>query len=174
MRRIPILVVSEGALKGNRMPIADDGIVIGRGEACQFVLTEQGVSREHCRVLVHNSGVWVRDLGSRNGVFLKGKRVNRPKQMMPGDVLKIGEHEFTVELGPLASGDETTAVFAVGTPPNVSPPPTEASQSQASGGSVQVNGGEDSEIATSGGRSLVIPVIALLILLGIATAVSLW
>jgi pSer/pThr/pTyr-binding forkhead associated (FHA) protein len=174
MRRIPILVVSEGALKGNRMPIPDDGIVIGRGEACQFVLTEQGVSREHCRVLVHNSGVWVRDLGSRNGVFLKGKRVNRPKQMMPGDVLKIGEHEFTVELGPLVSGDETTAVLAVGAPPTISPPPAEGHRVRASEESGQAQGVEDSEMETSGSRSLVVPVIALLILLAIAAAASLW
>ena len=179
MRRIPILVVTEGALKGNRMPIPDDGLVIGREDSCQFVLNEQGVSREHCRVLLHNSGVWVRDLGSRNGVFLKGKRVNRPKQMMPGDVLRIGEHEFTVELGPLVSGEETTTVFSVGSPPNAAPgtappeipaPPSAAEREPA----VPMQDPELPETVPAAGRSLVIPMIFILLVLGIAAAVSLW
>ena len=98
MRRIPILVVSEGALEGARMPIPLEGLVVGREPSCDFVLSEQGVSREHCRILVHNAGVWVRDLGSRNGVFLKGKRVNRPKQMMPGGMILLGSGESVIGL----------------------------------------------------------------------------
>ena len=127
MRRIPILVVSKGALEGARMPIPLEGLVVGREPSCDFVLSEQGVSREHCRILVHNSGVWVRDLGSRNGVFLKGKRVNRPKQMTPGDALQVGEHIFTLELGALASGEDTVSVVSVGAPPLPEPPEEESS-----------------------------------------------
>jgi len=116
MRRLPILVITDGVLKGTRLPIPDEGVVVGRDEGCDITLPDQGVSREHCRVLLHNSGVWIRDLGSRNGVFLKGKRVNRPKQIMPGDVLKVGDHLFTVELGPLVSGEESYSTIPLGGP----------------------------------------------------------
>jgi pSer/pThr/pTyr-binding forkhead associated (FHA) protein len=153
MRRLPILVITDGVLKGTRLPIPDEGVVVGRDEGCDITLPDQGVSREHCRVLLHNSGVWVRDLGSRNGVFLKGKRVNRPKQIMPGDVLKVGDHLFTVELGPLVSGEESVSTIPLGVPNIVQ---------------------EEAAQLTSSTRSPVKLVVAVLALLLVAAGLAMW
>ena len=151
MRRLPILVVKEGLLEGTRLPIPEPGLILGRGEHCDLTLPDQGVSREHCKILLHNSGIWVRDEGSRNGVFLKGKRINRPKQMMPGDELKVGDHLFTVELGPLMSGEDTVSVVAVGPPGDAMAPTVELGPAR---------------------RSLVGPVIGALVVVAIVACIT--
>ena len=98
MDQNPQLKVLEGALEGARFEVTQAGIVIGRGEDCRIRLSEPGVSREHARVFLHNAGVWVQDLGSRNGVFVKKTRITRAKQLSPGTTFEVGDHTFVVEL----------------------------------------------------------------------------
>ena len=98
MDRQPILVVTKGPIEGARYPVESDGLTIGRDEECSVVLDDPNVSRFHARLVFHNAAIWVQDAGSRNGVFLNGKRVVRHKQLGPGDELLIGDHAFTLEL----------------------------------------------------------------------------
>ncbi len=98
MDQNPQLKVLEGELEGARFEVTEAGMVIGRGEDCLIRLSEPGVSREHARVFLHNAGVWVQDLGSRNGVFVKSTRISRAKQLSPGTTFKVGDHLFVVEL----------------------------------------------------------------------------
>jgi pSer/pThr/pTyr-binding forkhead associated (FHA) protein len=78
--------------------VGADGLTLGRDEECSVVLDDPNVSRFHARLVFHNAAIWVQDAGSRNGVFLNGKRVVRHKQLGPGDELLIGDHGFTLEL----------------------------------------------------------------------------
>jgi len=102
----PVLKVIEGSLQGQVFEVTPEGLVIGRGEECAVRLADPGVSREHARVFLHNAGVWVQDMGSRNGVFVKGQRLARPKQISPGTELSVGDHRFCLELSEAAAGDE--------------------------------------------------------------------
>ena len=142
MDRKPVLVGSKGPNAGRRFVIDEVGLLLGRGESCDVVLDDDSVSREHARVLVYNGGVWVRDTGSRNGVFVNEKRLVRPKQISTGDVMSIGEHAFTVELAGLEGAQDTAGPTegAPGPSPSeaetvpISRPPLEAGPTQAAGG----------------------------------------
>ena len=35
-------------------------------------------------------GVWLSDVGSTNGTFVNGARLERPRRLAPGDVIRIG------------------------------------------------------------------------------------
>jgi pSer/pThr/pTyr-binding forkhead associated (FHA) protein len=98
MDRQPVLVVTKGPIEGARFPVEAEGLTLGRDEECSVVLDDPNVSRFHARLVFHNAAIWVQDAGSRNGVFLNGKRVVRHKQLGPGDELLIGDHAFTLEL----------------------------------------------------------------------------
>lgn len=98
MDRNPIMNVLEGTRAGETFPVTTEGLMVGRGEQCAVRLADPGVSREHARVFLHNAGVWVQDMGSRNGVFVKGKRISRPKQLSPGTEFTVGDHRFTIAL----------------------------------------------------------------------------
>jgi pSer/pThr/pTyr-binding forkhead associated (FHA) protein len=88
-RKVPTLVVTEGAQVGRRFPLDGDTIALGRGDDQDVRLDDSGASRAHA-LLLRKRGAWhVRDLDSANGVFLNGQRVGEAPVEL-GDVIEIG------------------------------------------------------------------------------------
>ncbi|MCO6456271.1 MAG: FHA domain-containing protein [Pirellulaceae bacterium] len=94
---------------GDRIPLLKDKLVVGRRESCDIVLRFDNVSALHCQLTIE-SGYWfVKDLNSRNGTKVNGKRVIR-KRIDPGDTISIAKHKYEVEYSPIDLG-------ATGPPP---------------------------------------------------------
>ena len=51
---------------------------------------EAPVSRRHCRLVQTERGLFVEDLGSKNGTYLNGARLERPTVLANGDEIWIG------------------------------------------------------------------------------------
>ena len=64
-------------------------VTIGRGEEAGLKLTHALVSREHCQVFEQNGRLFVRDLGSLNGTFVGGQRIDSAP-LPPGQLLTVG------------------------------------------------------------------------------------
>jgi diguanylate cyclase (GGDEF)-like protein len=64
-------------------------MVVGRSPETHLRLDEPGISREHAELTVDGGRVTVRDLGSTNGTFLNGERVEK-RELRSGDKLSIG------------------------------------------------------------------------------------
>jgi len=122
MDRQPVLVATEGPLKGARYPVGAEGLTLGRDEDCEVVIADPNVSRYHARLVLHNAAIWVQDAGSRNGVFVNDTRVVRHRQLGPGDALVIGVHQFTLELDAVLEPDSSLLLPAV--EPPAAPVPT--------------------------------------------------
>jgi len=116
MDRQPVLVATEGPLKGSRYPVGADGLNLGRDEECEVVIADPNVSRYHARLVLHNAALWVQDAGSRNGVFVNQTRVVRHKQLSPGDTLIIGAHHFALELDEVMEPESSVAMPAMQAP----------------------------------------------------------
>jgi predicted component of type VI protein secretion system len=113
-------------------------------------IPDTGVSREHARIFVHNGAVWVRDAGSRNGVLVNGKRIQRPATVGPGDTIHVGDnHLFSLEWLSDEAERPRPSVAPAGEP--LPPPPAPAGPPRA---------------AIAGAVAL-----AVLLLLGVAAAV---
>ncbi len=69
---------------------------IGRSEQSEIVLLDPSVSRAHAVVEVAGATMVVRDLGSTNGTFLNGRRVDTGK-LRDGDELRFGNTRMRVE-----------------------------------------------------------------------------
>jgi transcriptional regulator with PAS, ATPase and Fis domain len=67
-----------------------DGVVFGRDTDCGAALDGHEVSRRHATIEKTHSLPTIRDLGSRNGTFVNGQRVEE-RPIGPGDVVRIGE-----------------------------------------------------------------------------------
>ena len=92
----------EGTCAGRVVSIpADRPLRVGReqGEG-MLTLTSSSVSRTHCELFMQNGRMIVRDLGSSNGTWLNGKRLesNRDASVKPGDRLEIGSKKERFEV----------------------------------------------------------------------------
>jgi DNA-binding NtrC family response regulator len=84
------------ALFGARRGIARDltpRTVIGRGKGVDVMLIDDRVSREHCVIEQRGDQWWVVDLGSRNGTWLDGTRVEAAC-LAPDVRLGVGDSVF--------------------------------------------------------------------------------
>jgi hypothetical protein len=81
--------------------------VIGRGRGCQLTLDDPLISREHARIRVAADGVFIEDLGSRNGVFVNGTRSRGVVSLTDGDRIRVGRQElvFGATPGDLSYGN---------------------------------------------------------------------
>jgi hypothetical protein len=71
-------------------------VLVGRAEAADVRIEDRRVSRYHCEIGSINGILWVRDVGSANGVFVNGLHETQ-RHLMPGDRLTVGETSFQVE-----------------------------------------------------------------------------
>ena len=66
-------------------------VVVGRDDECDITLSGPLVSREHCRFVASGDTYIVEDLGSNNGTYLNGARVER-QMLLEGDRIAIVPH----------------------------------------------------------------------------------
>ena len=57
--------------------ITRDMTVIGRREDCDLRIPLSDVSRKHCRMIVNGEAIKIEDLGSSNGTYINGERVQQ-------------------------------------------------------------------------------------------------
>jgi transcriptional regulator with GAF, ATPase, and Fis domain len=78
------------------MKITASGIRIGSAADNDLVLADRGVSRQHVELTLHENGVRVHDLGSRNGTFIGGVAVT-DAIAGAGTLITIGACELVIE-----------------------------------------------------------------------------
>jgi DNA-binding winged helix-turn-helix (wHTH) protein len=86
--------------------LVDGESLIGRGEDCLIRLDSRNVSRHHARLVVSGDRVAVEDLGSKNGTWLNGRRIEGTHELEDGDELAIGQSKLVFSVrGPAAAGE---------------------------------------------------------------------
>jgi DNA-binding NtrC family response regulator len=89
--------VLRGALPGDETEVCvDSRVSIGRGSECGVQIAGVRVSRLHAEIRPRGRLLVVRDLGSTNGTFVDGQRVER-QILAPGSVLRLGEWVAVIE-----------------------------------------------------------------------------
>jgi DNA-binding winged helix-turn-helix (wHTH) protein len=64
--------------------------LLGRERDSIVWIDDASVSRRHARICVDEKGAMVEDLGSKNGTFLRGRRIEKPARLVDKDSIKIG------------------------------------------------------------------------------------
>ena len=81
---------------GHILDLNGPDLLLGRHSEADLRMPLPDVSRRHCRFVFSEEGWEMIDLGSLNGVYVNGARVDRA-MLQPGDTLKICSLEFEVE-----------------------------------------------------------------------------
>ena len=89
-----------GKYQGGEYPLAEgQEIVIGRSSELDMVLVEEMVSRKHARIALGGGTISIEDLGSTNGTFVNGEKVQQGT-LREGDRVLIGTNILKVVAAP--------------------------------------------------------------------------
>ena len=92
--------------EARQVALSEGENIIGRGQDASVWIDAAGVSRYHARIVVTDEAT-VEDLGSKNGTFVRGRRVTTPQSLTDGDQIRLGSVVVTFRL-PQAVGSTDT------------------------------------------------------------------
>jgi predicted component of type VI protein secretion system len=93
-----IVVKSPELDEGEDFELNSSQLTIGRGRQNDIALpNDDYISARHARFEPRQDGVWVQDLGSTNGTYLNGARLEHPRRLSAGDVVRVGDTDLRYE-----------------------------------------------------------------------------
>ena len=90
MSEYPLLEIQTGKHRGRRVKLTDAETIIGRADDAKIRISSDDVSRHHCKLIVQDEDILVRDLESRNGTFVNGRPIEGELILKPGGTLAVG------------------------------------------------------------------------------------
>ncbi|MCP3141402.1 FHA domain-containing protein [Pyxidicoccus xibeiensis] len=94
--RLTVTQRSEAGANPSTEVVLDDAVItLGRDKACQVVLPQQAVSRNHARICQEGTHFFVEDLGSAYGTQINGKPLPKGEKrvLRNGDVIAIAQYD---------------------------------------------------------------------------------
>jgi hypothetical protein len=85
---VAMLLAQTGPLNGQRFALRDM-FVIGRDGSCDIVVSDRQISRKHARFSISPDGVYMEDLGSKNGTHVNGNLIQRTTLLSDGDIIQV-------------------------------------------------------------------------------------
>jgi DNA-binding winged helix-turn-helix (wHTH) protein len=91
--------------------LASPELVLGREPGLPGTIDDASVSRRHARLRWDEAGVFIMDLGSKNGTFVRGVRVSEPVALEDGDEVRLGLVSFVFRAA-RSGGESSTKTVA--------------------------------------------------------------
>lgn len=92
---------------GREISLAPGANLLGRSRESVAWIDDPSISRNHAIIEIAHGEVSIRDLGSRNGTFVGGKRITGRQTLADGDAITLGRVPMTFRVfrdgGPTAS-----------------------------------------------------------------------
>jgi len=83
--------------------------VLGRDPGQGTLIDHASASRRHARMSIAGESVTIEDLGSKNGTFVRGKRIQAPSPLADGDEIRLGSVPMTFRIFAISGSTETAA-----------------------------------------------------------------
>lgn len=107
------LKVIGGRNDGREIKIGVPEFVIGRGDDAHLKPSSDLVSRNHCKLKITEGALLVSDMGSRNGTFVNGTKLEGEHVAKVGDTLRVGRLQFEILIDHGAAGNKKPKVAGV-------------------------------------------------------------
>jgi predicted component of type VI protein secretion system len=108
-----VLVMFRNDGERRSFSISREMTVIGRRQDCDLMIPLGEISRKHCRIIKEADTLRLEDLGSSNGTFHNGKRVQEAV-LHPGDTIQVGPVSFVIQIDGEPAEDEMQPLAAAG------------------------------------------------------------
>lgn len=103
-RRQPIRYEPVLDLDGRRYSVNPGATVLGRSSEADITVNDTGVSRRHLEIRATDGRIFAVDLGSTNGSYVNGQRVDGRAELTDGSTITMGRSRLTFHLVPTDSG----------------------------------------------------------------------
>jgi phosphoserine phosphatase RsbU/P len=80
-----------------RKALEDEAVSIGRASECTIPIKDRYLSRKHAEIALIDNAWTIRDLGSANGTYLNGSKLERDTPLRSGDRIRLGDTELVYE-----------------------------------------------------------------------------
>lgn len=118
------LVFPPGAANYTEFTIKKKETSLGRGNDCDIILNDKKCSRKNTIIIKEGLDVRIKDLGSVNGTYVNGQKINGEVELSAGDKIRVGDVDFVYNADqkgyaqkdylPVESIPEVTSTFPVG------------------------------------------------------------
>ena len=100
-----VLVMFRNDGERRSFSISRETTVIGRRQDCDLMIPLGEISRKHCRIIREADTLRLEDMGSSNGTFHNGRRVQEAV-LNAGDTVQVGPVAFVVQIDGVPAEDE--------------------------------------------------------------------
>lgn len=102
--RAPTRVQPVLDLNDQRYSLNAASIILGRASDADIPVDDTGVSRRHLEIRTQGNASWAVDLGSTNGSYINGQRLNGSMELTDGSVITMGRTRMIFRLIPVNPG----------------------------------------------------------------------
>ena len=88
-------------------PLGFEPTSIGRHGDNEIILPDSQVSRHHAEIVMQGGRWLIADLGSANGTYVNGERLTGPRVINHGDLVRVGQTQFRVEIAAAIAAQDT-------------------------------------------------------------------
>lgn len=120
------MLVVQGRPAGKSLQFSIGEYYFGRGAECHVRPNSEWVSRQHCLLRVTAAGVFLRDLGSRNGTLVNGELLHAERLLRHGDHIQLGPLVFELQIEADGVAPPGAKAFA-----GLEPPTTEEAERES-------------------------------------------
>jgi predicted component of type VI protein secretion system len=100
-----VLVMFRNDGERRSFSISREVMVIGRRQDCDLMIPLGEISRKHCRIIRDEDSLRLEDLGSSNGTFHNGRRIQETT-LEAGDTIQVGPVAFVIQIDGVPADDE--------------------------------------------------------------------
>lgn len=112
------VTISSPLFSSFRQPLVTANVSIGRASECVIPIKDRYLSRLHAELVAVGSAWVLKDLGSANGTYLNGNRVEQDMPLKSGDRIRMGDTEIVFET-PEHNTDRFLAVAVTAERPSI-------------------------------------------------------
>lgn len=84
------LTVLTGSRSGHMVTVREGKFIVGRAPQAELRVEDDGISRHHANISAAPGRAWIEDMGSRNGTFVNGDRIDAKVELKDGDKIQVG------------------------------------------------------------------------------------
>ena len=89
----PQLILSVNQTAIGRISVDKPRLLIGRNALCDIRIDHEWISRQHAIIIRNKKSTVIVDLGSRNGMYINGKR-KKSRVLINNDIVSLGDHRL--------------------------------------------------------------------------------